>query len=192
MNLHGKREKTDADGHFTFGCIQPGTYNLVADFLPNSYVPISRNYSPITVAGGKENKTTLLAVRAGKISGRVIQQGVKKMHHGDEVKVSPGESLVEESDVFYDFRDVGGIKNVQVILRKEDFSEIYSQLTDDEGNFNFPQLRPGKWHVTIHIDKSFETMTLDANESDLSLSPGEERSISFYMRPKIHKIRKFD
>ena len=80
-----------------------------------------------------------------------------------------------------------GLANTIIELRSS--SEIRRTVTDNQGRFEFEELRPGKWTLKINSENLPEYHYLEKDTFELELKPGQRVEISAKVLPKKRRIQ---
>lgn len=147
LNFGDCRFLTDEEGRFCLQGLEPGTYYLRTEMLPPGLLARTEEPREVSIEGGRETFLTLQVVPAAALSGIVLDT---------ERRPLPG---------------------VRVFLKQLEQDELVSGITNREGSFAFPQLRPGKWK--IHVAASVAT-----NDQIVALSPESKEHLVFHFLPK--------
>jgi len=197
LRLNGSTAVTDKSGNFTFNSVRPGTYYLNVDTasigmnrIPNKKTPIE-----LAVRGGEKTLVIIPVTRAAQLSGRIMVYGYEKNHskttlsekHSDTNEpryvIGKGSGYVKSDKLVEDH----GLANTIIELRNS--SEIRRTVTDNQGRFEFEELRPVKWMLKISNDDLPEYHYLEEDTFELELKPGQRREISAKVLPQKRRIR---
>lgn len=132
--LHSYAAITDADGNFTLSSVVPGDYqllvSLISDCIPadgNSAQLIDGFYfSDVRIEDGEQASLTYAILRYAMVSGRVY--------------ATDG--------------SLKGVAGRTVRLLSEDGAVLQETLTDENGVYSFPQLRPANYALSCDLPDS--------------------------------------
>lgn len=196
LNLHGNRTNTDPRGFYSFPAIRPGAYNLTTELLPNNLVTQDKSYIPVTIRGGEKTTQKISVVAPALVKGSIIIQKQKKraprissqstsIENESQKSIEPEINQEEEQEEFTE----QPYANARVVIRRQDFSEILSQLTDKNGQFEFYGLRPGTWIVSVFLDTLPEGYHFEKSEETITVQSSEIRTLQFFVRQKVRIIQ---
>ncbi|MEG2802773.1 SdrD B-like domain-containing protein [Stenotrophomonas sp.] len=169
---------TDADGNYAFVGLLPGTYVVTEPTQPTDTL------NGITVPGDKGGTATLPAVVPSAITPIVL--GNNEAATGYNFGEIPIASI--SGRVYYDNNDNGvidadetGIADVQIVLTGTDDAGRPVSLTtrtDAQGNYSFPNLRPGTYVVTEPDQPAYTTngVTSPGTVQGVALGAGTDRA----------------
>ena len=197
LRLNGSTAVTDKSGNFTFPSIRPGIYYLNVDTASIGMNRIPSRKTPIElgVRGGRKISVVIPVTRAAQLSGRIMVYSYKKDHNKTNVNEKPsstnepynvvGKGGVSGGDakLVEDY----GLTNTIVELRSS--SEIRRTVTDNQGRFEFEELRPSKWTLKINSENLPEYHYLEKDTFELELKPGQRVEISAKVLPKKRRIQ---
>lgn len=169
VNLNGRQAKTDAQGKFYFPRTAVGTHTLKTDYLPGNLTSQDTKPGEICIQKGKMNETMLHCLPAVTIEGSVILYGFS-----EDNPFSIEAQLIE----------LQGLQGIRVSIDLENGKEIYTCITDRKGKFRFPKLRPGSWRIYINTDQIPKLHSLNMNDFNLELKPGETKELSLKITPE--------
>ena len=133
--------------------------------------------------------------QAAQLSGKVMVYGYEKNVNGTTMSKEPsgtneahyvtGKSsgYNENAKLIEDH----GLRNTIVELRNS--SEVKRAVTDNQGYFEFEELRPCKWTFKVYDDNLPEYHYLEKDTFELELKPGQRGEISAKVLPKKRRIR---
>jgi len=197
LRLNGLTAVTNKAGNFTFPSVKPGIYYLNVDTASIGMNRISSQKTPIELAvrGGKKTSVIIPVTRAAQLSGKVMVYGYEKNVNRTSLSEKPsgtneprcvvgkdsgcgeGDKLVEDH----------GLVNTIVELRNS--SEVRRAVTDNQGRFEFEEVRPGKWTLKIYSDNLPEYHYLEKDGFELELKPGQRKEIYAKVLPQKRRIR---
>ncbi len=167
--LNGMTAITDKDGNFSFKNIKPGKYNVMIDRSLLMMDDIVSVITPIEieVVGSQDTKLNLAITKAAKLSGRF-----------EITKSSSTTKLLESEDI-----SLG-----QIVLELNKENESYRIISNPDGSFTFPYVRPGKWFLKVYksgIDKQY---VLEKELFEFNFEPGDVEELVIKIRKKQRKI----
>ena len=134
--------QTNEDGEFLFPPLPAGTYSLAIPYLSSEYVLQARLPIPVAIHAGEITVMGIPVVRAARIAGRIavihVEQPLDEGLYLEGVQQPSSEGSLEPS------RGLPGI-----LVELSNGFEIHRQITDQTGNFQFEQLLPGAWVLTV-------------------------------------------
>jgi len=197
LRLNGSTAVTDKAGNFTFPSVMPGIYYLNVDTASIGMNRIPSRKTPIELAvrGGEKISAIIPVTRAAQLSGRIMVYGYEKNVNSTTPSEKPsgtnepryvvgkgsgygeGDELVEDH----------GLANTIVELRNS--SEVRRTVTDNQGRFEFEEMRPGKWTLKIYDDNLPEYHYLEKNTFEIELAPGEKKEMLIRVLPRKRTIQ---
>ena len=197
LRLNGLTAVTNKAGNFTFPSVNPGMFYLSVDTasIGMNRIPSQKTPIELAVEGGQKTRVNIPVTRAAQLSGKVMVYGYEKNvnrtilsektsdtnepHYvvGKDSGSGKGDKLVEHH----------GLANTIIELRNS--SEVRRTTTDNQGRFEFEEVRPGKWTLKIHTDNLPEYHYLEKDTFKLELKPGQRMKISTKVLPKKRRIR---
>lgn len=184
--------KTNNNGEFNLGPIVAGEYSISVDNRSIGLDNISDQKTYIINV--KEGRTATLeigVVKACDIFGRIeiSDEKVRKSHEGiaivgSEINISGGGEALRTTF------EAQGINGVVVGITKG--KETYYQVTENNGNFYFRHVRPGKWVVTAYQEDMPQDYYLEQKDFEMDLKPGDEKIFIFKALPVIRSIKIID
>ena len=191
VTTDGEAVATDRFGSFTFSSLKPGNYLLHIDASslgPNQVTQDPRSQL-VQITGGEVTQVDIPVIEAAGVSGVVAMAPAAFAPDESGVKpaVGPGEYVVGDPRASADSRQAGGLANLLVELTQE--GEVLRRVTDQSGRFLFDGLRPGRWRLVIY-DYNLPAMHYIENSArELELIPGEQKELSFQVRPRLRRIK---
>lgn len=180
MRLNGLAVATDAKGQYAFHLPHAGRLYLQMergkmppDLIPNRPVPIQVD------APSGESRLDVGLVRAAELSGTVVRYGLPEQL--SPFAVDPGAS--EELRAVR----LGGLGSVLVEL--SDGSERRRRLTDPSGDFRFPELRPGRYTLTVAPESLPEHHSVDRAVWELDIAPGQHEHLEIRAAQQQRRLR---
>lgn len=151
LSLAGKTAVTNENGEFEFKNLKPGKYNLLIDRstvgfndIPNVITPIE-----VEVIGNQTTSLNFGLTLAAKISGKI------------------------EADLDESAKDIQREQLVgHIVLELTKENESIKIISDSDGNFEFPLIRPGKWFLKVYSNTIDKQYTFEKDYMDLEMSPG--------------------
>lgn len=169
LYLNGRSAVTGEKGGFSFKNLAPGNYRLSAgrdklniDEIPDLPVPFTLAVNPGEVTG-----INLQLVKAAGIKG----------------KVSVGE---ETGSLLSSPPETTSLANIVIDL-KDDF-ETKRIITNADGSFDFPLIRPGKWMLRIYKNNVDPRYKITREYFEITLDKGETKKVNIELVPKTRNI----
>lgn len=159
LYLNGRSRMTDKNGNFFFKNIKPGKYNLLMDRSTLSMYDIIDTVTPIevNVAGGEETFVSFGITKASKVMGKIALK-----------KSKSSSKLLEQKDI-----TIG-----HIVLELHRGNESIRIISDGDGSFSFPLVRPGKWMLKVYKNGIDSRLKIAKDHFDLILNPGETKSVN--------------
>lgn len=176
VNMNGSQKNTDPSGRFVFSGTSVGEQLIRADMLPKNLITEEESPQKVCIKGGKEARVRVPVVPVCHIKGSIILFAVDEKNLWQEERST---HLLQQ----------GGMPAIRVIIDRDLGKEVYSCLTDKEGNFSFNNLRPGKWRVTINTNALPPLHRVNFNEFNMDIKPEEEREVIFKVVPEERTIQ---
>jgi hypothetical protein len=167
--LNGRSGVTGKNGFFEFKNVYPGKYYLMLDKSTTGLHDVPATDLPIEInveAGLIQN------VEFGLTTGASINGTVQLQKPESQVSILEDEQPLGP-----------------VVLELRGGTTIMRQVTDEEGNFAFTDLRPGNWKVRIISSSVPKNHFLEKEFLDLALDPGENKNVVFRIFEKEKNIR---
>ncbi len=197
LRLNGLTAVTNKAGSFTFPSVNPGIFYLSVDTASIGMNRIPGQKTPIQLAvqGGEKTPVIIPVTRAAQLSGRIMVYSYEKNVNRTTLSEKPtgtnepryvvGKgSGYGEGDKLVEYH---GLANTIVELRNS--LEVRRTVTDNQGRFEFEELRPDKWTIKIYSDNLPQYHYLEKDTFELELKPGQRRGISAKVLPKKRRIR---
>lgn len=161
---------TDLHGEFIFPSLKPGTYFLKIEKGSIGLKRVITEKLPVSVKvnGGETERLEINVVTACRITG----------------KIKVFDFLNHDKN---NLQDTGGLSNT--LLEITDGKEIIRKLTDEDGNFSFEEMRPGKWAIKIYGDNLPLHHYLEIIEFTVDLTAGEAKEFKIRVLPRDRTIR---
>lgn len=168
LGLNERIAITDEEGKFEFNNLKPGKYFLMphsSSFGKNDITEIPGPYE-VEILPKETGNFEFNIIKSSRIQGIV---NFKKGKTYGSSKNEIGETRV-------------------VVELKNDKLNFYT-LTNKDGEFYFGDVRPGKWKINIVDDTLKKKFSIPDNYQTLELKNGENKKVSFTMKPKTRKMR---
>lgn len=170
IELNGIKSICNEKGEFSFKNLIPGKYKLV---LLRNNLSINEILSvplPLTVeiVAKKNLILNLKLVNAASLSGgfEFLGPDRAKISFTELEKPNLGNQLVEMTDSL----------------------ETLKVITDQEGNFSFPVIRPGKWLLKISQPAPVQNFTPENGQFEFVLTENEQKKLSVVLNQKQKKV----
>ena len=167
--LNGRFGVTDKNGVFEFRNVYPGKYYLMLDKSTTGLHDVPAIDFPIEVV---VEAGLAQFVEFGLTTGASIHGSILLEKSGSQVPVLDDEQPLGP-----------------VVLELRGGTTILRQVTDEGGNFEFTDLRPGNWVVRIINSSLPKNRFLDKEVMELALDPGENKNVVFRIHEKEKNIR---
>ena len=166
---------TDQDGRFKFADTLPGPTYLFLDPQTIGTDRIATQPLPLSIMLEESNPPPIEigVVRSARLSGRAM------VYAPASQAVAPG---ISEG---IDLTPSDPLRGV--LLELSDGTERLRALTDLQGFFHFPQLRPGTWTLTVLAIDLPVHHYLAEKQVTFTLSPGEARDLHLKVLPQERK-----
>lgn len=190
VNLDGMRLLTAADGSFEFQGMQPGEHMFKTDRLPGNLISTKNEPVMIEIPHGRTVTQPVSVASMCKICGKVVLYNRK----GDpedifRVLQEPEASAMDTQPII----EQGGLGGILLTLENQDDFEVKTYLSNSKGEFNFENLRPGKWTLRATADQLPAWHYIDPVETGIVLNPGGENKINIRIMPKKpRQLKKLD
>lgn len=186
-----KDQFSDEDGNVKFENLPKGEYKINA-IIPKGYSSFTKQNTNI--------KSSFSNVNTGGYSENI---NIETLDKYDSIKVGVIKSGNIGNKVWYDDNKNGkqdndekGVEGIDVFLCDSNGKLLSVTKTDNNGNYNFTDLDPGKYYVMFETPKNLGTTNLKDNglqthkSRDINLSSGEtDNSINLgvYIKPDLSK-----
>jgi protocatechuate 3,4-dioxygenase beta subunit len=196
LMLNGTTAVTDKAGNFTFPSVRPGIYYLNVDTasIGMSRIPTRKTPIELAVQGGEKTSVDIPITLAARLSGRIMVYG----YENNSDKMPAGRQPADTNELYVTANSSGNNTNAKLIedhgltntiIELKSSSEIRRTVTDNQGNFEFEELRPGNWTLKIQPENLPDYQYIEQDTFDLQLKPGEKNQISTKVLPKKRRIR---
>ncbi|MFW6015963.1 MAG: hypothetical protein ACOCRK_05960 [bacterium] len=166
---------TNENGEYLFPSLVPGNYHVNVDKSTLDKDKVISQITPFEFSIEKQEDKELDfgIVRSAKVTGNI-----SKFEFLDNL---------EEKQKFK-MQKVGGASNILIKIEKD--LESYSTITDEEGYFEFIDLRPGKWVISILETSGIpDNYHIEKSRYVIDVKPGENENVSAKLVPKKRKIK---
>lgn len=169
LELNGQRVKTKPDGSFAFENVQPGQYYLLLDPTSINIYEVTDIPMPLGVAvrEGEDKWIGFSLTRSVTIKGNI------------DIEPEPKSTSLSGPD--------GPSRVFALEISKG--TERLRRLADRSGYFEFPDLRPGTWHLKILNAESYHGFYFEQSEWELEIHPGESKHIHIKVFRKKREIK---
>jgi hypothetical protein len=168
VSVGGQSAMTDESGAFSFKNLKPGTYNLLIDRSTVNMEDIPDIRTPITISveGNQETVVEFGLTKAAKVRGMI-------QFETDDTQRTAKESI----------KPFG-----QIVMELSQDKESIRIISDKNGTFNFPNVRPGKWLLKVYSTGLDKQYVLKKDHFDLLLSPDEVKELTIVLQKKKRNI----
>jgi protocatechuate 3,4-dioxygenase beta subunit len=205
IRINGYVEVTDESGRFTFDGLAPGIYYLDIDKtqIGLNRVCTRKMPMPIDIQPGEVIDLTFYFVQSARIEGKIMLYKIvndtsdhfsaaKMVEHLDEYYLSGLQT--EERKSITNSKTLlvpdTPVPHLLVLLKRDD--ETIRQLTDNEGEFSFEDLRPGKWELIIDDSHVPDYNEIEINHILFYLKPEDSEKRLIRILPRRRKIQFLD
>ena len=168
LYINGKTAISDDNGQFKFKGLNPGIYPVLVDKSKLELHELPMEESPIMVeiSPNLEQEINIELVRTGQLLGEIsLKQG------------KPSPLLINQVS----------LNNYFVQVQKG--GEIRRTITNDSGQFDFKDLRPGKWTLTILNPNNNKDIVLERTFFQIEIKGEEIAPVFVVAKKKQRKIR---
>jgi hypothetical protein len=199
LRLNGLAAVTNTAGDFTFPSVKPGSHYLNIDTasIGMDRIPSRKMPMELTVEGGEKTQVDIPVTQAARLSGGVVVYSYRSNKSKMTLKgkcadadanvpyyvVGTGSCNATDAELVEDY----GLANTIVELKNS--SEIRRTVTDNQGRFEFEELRPGKWILKIHGDNLPECYYFEKDTFEVELVRGQKGEIWAKVLPQKRHIR---
>lgn len=172
----GKRVAvTDGDGSFEVQGADPGRHYLFLDpaSLPRGRIPARPMPLSVRLHRGSDAEINVPVAQPAGVEGEVRMMERRHRPSGDSVVTRLAEA--------------GGVEGAMVVLH--DGRETLRRVTDGEGRFSFPDIRPGQWTLRVKAPALRGSHSLEPEARSLRLEPGERKRIRVEAVPRQRDIQ---
>ena len=168
LYLNGKTAISDDNGQFKFKGLNPGIYPVLVDKSKLDLHELPMEESPIMVAISPdlEQRINIELVKTGQLLGEISLTNPK---------LAP--LLINQIS----------LNNYFVQVQKG--REIRRTITNESGQFNFKDLRPGKWTLTILNPANNKNIVLEKTFFQIEIKGEEIAPVFVVAKKKQRKIR---
>ncbi len=164
---------TDESGEFLFPALRPEEYALQVDLGSHGMDMVSAVPSPmdVIVRGGERTDVEIRLIPGATVAGSVVLYGFPQ----------PPETTKTA------YVRLRGQSGVLVELSRE--GEQLRRITDNRGEYQFSNIRPGTWKLKI-LDGNLPDHTyLEQDSLTSTIAPREKQSFEFRILPQKRKIQ---
>lgn len=180
VNCGKSQTSSQADGSFAFSCLPCGEQFPEIALLPDNLIEEVNTKSSLEIVGGKMTSLCISVVPSCSIEGEVILYAYKDMFA----------AFIDPSNA--EIIPLNGLDGVRIAIANENQQEIYSSITNKKGEFHFPKLRPGEWHIKFFTDQIPPLHELNMNNLILTILPEETKKITFKVTPTAPQFFKLE
>lgn len=181
--LDGLASITDREGRYSFPTVESGNYYLHLDKSTINLGQVSIHEMPalVTISDAATTTFDIRIIDAASISGTITLYAFESETDRFSVtKEAESEGAEEE------YVKVSGFRNVLVELT--DGITFKQRVPDTMGNFEFEELRSGKWTLKVSDAHLPEYHYFEEETFEIDLVPGERRHISIRVLPKRRRM----
>jgi hypothetical protein len=176
LRLNDLAAMSGAKGEFTFYVPQSGAMYVQVDMgtIGAGMVPVKPMPMEVSASKGSRSSLEIGITRGCAVSGNV---GVYGFPVQSNAFVSTDQTAAAVGSNEVDRVRLSGLGGIIVELSGE--SEVRRRLTSPNGDFSFPEVRPGKYTLRVAGGMIPSYHKLDPSSFDFDLAPGEERTVEF-------------
>jgi hypothetical protein len=180
VRLGGRAASTNSRGEFVFRLPEKGTYYLSVDRSRLGFSLIPSQADPMVVdATQRESRVEVGIVQAGSVRGNVAIYGFPRT----------ADAIVDEENGVADAQRVRqrGVANAMVELAND--LETRRTTTDANGDFSFPEVRPGPHAVKVVNGAIPAYHHVVPGSREIDVQPGSKQSVEFQVIQEQRRIR---
>ncbi|HFA52184.1 MAG TPA: hypothetical protein ENJ95_24465 [Bacteroidetes bacterium] len=169
LHLNGRQAMTDSNGSFSFENVPPGRYFLMLDPTTINLHDIADVPIPmeVVVEAAMDKTVSFGLTRSANLTGKIELEPEKK---------KTGLSNKKGGQMMFMFEMTNG-------------KETYRRISGKGNQFEFTDLRPGKWTLRILNDDGYRGLYFERTEWELELLPDESKELKINLLRKKRKIR---
>ncbi len=178
LRMNGMTAVSNNDGSFEFPALTPGDYILSIDRegLQSKHIATIQLPREVKIIENEDQEFSIEMTLASALSGEVVLEQVNDSNSETQYIIGEG-----DEDIQTRFSDV------LVELKKD--HEVVRRISDQNGDFKFPKLRPGKWKAKIHAYSLPKYHHLRQDTMTVILDPDSSKNIEIKVYQKKRKIR---
>ncbi|HET6566693.1 MAG TPA: hypothetical protein VFG50_01940 [Rhodothermales bacterium] len=175
INLGNAAVLSGPNGLFSFRGIAPEDYPLSIEGVDVEQVTENPVPAHVQVQGGQIVLLDVGLTPSASLTGRVATYG------------EPSDGIEPQAA-----RDPALAGQPGVLIEARSGEEAQRRLTDRQGRFNFQNLRPGTWTVSVAGGDLPDSYRLERASLTLDLAPGDMRDLAFRLVPVRRKVEIID
>ncbi|NQT24497.1 hypothetical protein HQ585_04015 [candidate division KSB1 bacterium] len=207
IRINGSTAVTDDNGYYIFPALHPKTYHMMIDKarICLNCVSVEKMPKEVTVTGGSEQVINIGITKAASLHGYVkvykVVNDSSDHFSVDQMQNHQDDFYVAGSNNKQSIQDQKGfvtngktklvpdynLKSILVELKR--FDEIQRRMSDENGRFNFEELRPGEWTVHIYDYNMPEYHKHEKNDFLITIDPDKSKEIELRVLPKRRRIQ---
>ncbi len=201
VRLNSMMAITDSEGVFSFPTVEPGRLLLTVDRGILGLNMTTRTPLPmmIEVKGGGTERLEIGVSRASRVEGRVSLY-ISAPAVAVATDSLPGNTLfVEGSDCrSVAGRPAGGRRYIQgsglanIMVEISNGVTVRRKFTGEDGGFDFPELTPGAWTLSVSTRNLPPHHELEARVVEIDVAAGETAEIPLRVLPVLRGIEIID
>jgi hypothetical protein len=178
VHLADRTLASDAEGRVVFRGLMPGTHALRVDrqSLGLDRVPLQPLPMTVVIAEGRRAEVVLEAARSARVSVEVRLFAFER-----RPPLRPEAAALVEA---------GTLPNVWIELSRE--GEVLRRMTDARGRFEFTDLRPGRWTLSVIAADLPQHHYMEQDAFQIDLQPGDTAAVVFRVLPRRRPVRIID
>ena len=190
VRINGSTAVSNEEGIFRFRNLSENTYYLSVDkgTMGLNRVTVQRIPMEVRTIPGKEGIFIEIGVVDGaSVTGRVLLQSIPEEKTTDENGFIMGTGDVVIEDTVSCENGEYGLSAILVEMKRG--GEILRRMTGDKGEFNFEELRPGRWTVKFYNNNLPNYHQFEQDSYEVDIEPGESKIVNGCVVPKKRRIR---
>ncbi|HEX3046936.1 MAG TPA: carboxypeptidase-like regulatory domain-containing protein [Bacillota bacterium] len=191
---------TNQNGEFCFESLAPGVYSISMDeaLIGLNLAPMVRLPLVTEVKKGETQNINIGMARSGRVTGKIVILSAGQAQELNNLLVASDQVFSIQTDNGQVSADLnaGDLKEQQfltnVVVELTDGYETFRQVTDENGQFSFGNLKPGKWSVKVYDNNLPPHYYFENAEFQIDLKPAEDKEILFKAVPQVRPIQIID
>lgn len=177
---------TDNKGNFVFPSVAPGLHYLQVDNASIGLHRVMTRRVPveIQVRGGRTEIFTCGVVRSGSVKGQMAL--FTRGGNSSRGYLVEADSLSAPSNEAQTLQLKSGLANVEIQMCSAD--QTIRTITDRDGNFQFSELRPGRWRLLIPKESLPPFHRVERDTYEAFVQPGENETLDVRVIPRTRSL----
>jgi hypothetical protein len=178
VNVNGGQIVTDEQGYFHFPRVKAGQQMLKTEILPKNLIAQNPSQS-LSIQGGKASDVMISVVPACCIEGEIVLLGSHRKLVCLKVEMESSLSIKR-------------LKEIRVVIDRDNGKEVYSTMTDAKGRFKFTAMRPGNWRISMDTAELPPFHYVQNNDLKFKVEPEENKKVVLNVVPEVRVIQSFE